>query len=139
MTDISKEAVERHIERIGPAPGPREGYHASLNYDTITMLRSLSARVEELEGDREQFALAIMGGEDAPGFAAAQLTETLVQLIADNRKDAIAWAEYDAKEAEKRGRLQGLDEAIEFLRCRPQTPQMIALIESINALKEQSQ
>lgn len=37
------------------------------------------------------------------------------------------------------GRLQGLDEAIEFLRCRPQTPQMIALIESINALKEQSQ
>lgn len=56
MTDISKEAVERHIERIGPAPGPREGYHASLNYETITMLRALSARVQELESQtHDQF------------------------------------------------------------------------------------
>lgn len=44
---------------------------------------------------------------------------------------------YGASEREV-GRLQGLDEAVEFLRCRPQTPQMIALIESINALKEQA-
>lgn len=49
MTDISKEAVERHIERIGPVQGPREGYHPSLNHDTVGMLRALSARVRELE------------------------------------------------------------------------------------------
>jgi hypothetical protein len=48
---------------------------------------ALIARVRELEGERERLALAICGGEDAPGYANAQTVETLEKLARDSAKD----------------------------------------------------
>ena len=48
---------------------------------------ALIARVRELERERERLALAICGGEDAPGYANAQTVETLEKLARDSAKD----------------------------------------------------
>ncbi|WP_170759921.1 hypothetical protein [Ruegeria lacuscaerulensis] len=116
--DNGKDAVQRYSSsRNASGLGFSNGIVLDSEGDFVAYSEyaALSARVAELENDRAELALAIMGGEDAPGFAAAQLTETLVKLIADNRKDAIAWAEYDAKQAEQRGRLQGLRDAADWI------------------------
>ena len=44
-------------------------------------------RIEELEAERERLALAICGGEDAPGYANAQTVETLEKVTRDNAND----------------------------------------------------
>jgi hypothetical protein len=46
MTDISKDAVERHILRIDPSNLAQD---RSLNSDTFIILRAQSVRIAELE------------------------------------------------------------------------------------------
>ena len=41
-------------------------------------------RIEQLERERERLALAICGGEDAPGYANAQTVEDLEKVARDN-------------------------------------------------------
>ena len=49
MTDISKDAVERHILRIDPSNLAQD---RSLNSDTFIILRAQSVRIAELEAER---------------------------------------------------------------------------------------
>jgi chromosome segregation ATPase len=46
--------------------------------------KEAEAYAEELEKERERLALAICGGEDAPGYANAQTVETLEKVARDN-------------------------------------------------------
>lgn len=46
--------------------------------------RKLRDRIEQLERERERLALAICGGEDAPGYANAQTVEALEKVVRDN-------------------------------------------------------
>ena len=43
--------------------------------------------IERLRDEREQLALAICGGEDAPGFANAQTVEKLVEIAEQSRRE----------------------------------------------------
>lgn len=59
-------------------------------------MREAAARIEEqaatiarLEGERERLALAICGGEDAPGYANAQPVEALEKVARDNAAAAM--------------------------------------------------
>lgn len=47
--------------------------------------QTADAIVAALEAERERLALAICGGEDAPGYANAQTVETLEQVARDNQ------------------------------------------------------
>ena len=46
-------------------------------------------RIEALTKERERLALAICGGEDAPGFANVQTVETLEKVARDNANDTM--------------------------------------------------
>jgi len=105
----------------------------------------LSARVDELENDREYLALAIMGGEDAPGFAMAQTTETLVELVDKNKESVRLFARHE-------GRLQGLNEAAKVAETKYEAPPKgihgfqgdmhvagLEIAKAIQSLKEQGQ
>jgi len=47
-------------------------------------IKAQAAEIERLRGERERLALAICGGEDAPGYANAQTIETLEKVARDN-------------------------------------------------------
>jgi hypothetical protein len=47
-------------------------------------IKAQAAEIERLRGERERLALAICGGEDAPGYANAQTVETLEKVARDN-------------------------------------------------------
>ena len=58
------------------------------NLPTKSVLADLfeaqAAEIKRLRGERERLALAICGGEDAPGYANAQTVETLERVARDN-------------------------------------------------------
>ena len=45
-----------------------------------------TARIEQLTAERDRLALAICGGEDAPGYANAQTVETLEHVAKQNQQ-----------------------------------------------------
>ena len=47
---------------------------------------AVADRIEDLQAERERLALAICGGEDAPGYANAQTVETLEHVAKQNRQ-----------------------------------------------------
>jgi hypothetical protein len=47
-------------------------------------------RIEALTAERERLALAICGGEDAPGYANVQTVETLEKVARDNANATMA-------------------------------------------------
>jgi hypothetical protein len=51
--------------------------------------RQSADRIEALTAERERLALAICGGEDAPGYANAQTVETLEKVARDNANDTM--------------------------------------------------
>lgn len=55
--------------------------------------REAADAIERLRREREELALAICGGEDAPGYANAQTVETLVKIVEDSRRIDRARAE----------------------------------------------
>ena len=55
--------------------------------------------IERLRDEREQLALAICGGEDAPGFANAQTVEKLVEIAEQNRREVAR--EYERSAADR--------------------------------------
>jgi hypothetical protein len=52
--------------------------------------RQSADRIEALTAERERLALAICGGEDAPGYANAQTVETLEKVARDNANATMA-------------------------------------------------
>ena len=69
-------------------------------------------RIEQLTAERHRLALAICGGEDAPGYANAQTVETLEHVAKQNRQSH--WATINsllAEEAERDEALNQLDSA----------------------------
>jgi hypothetical protein len=52
--------------------------------------RQTADRIEALTAERERLALAICGGEDAPGYANAQTVETLEKVARDNANATMA-------------------------------------------------
>ena len=70
-------------------------------------------RVEQLTAERERLALAICGGEDAPGYANAQTVETLEHVAKQNQQSHGATINsLLAAEAERDEALNQLDSAI---------------------------
>ena len=70
-------------------------------------------RVEQLTAERERLALAICGGEDAPGYANAQTVETLEHVAKQNQQSHGATINsLLATEAERDEALNQLDSAI---------------------------
>ena len=69
-------------------------------------------RVEQLTAERERLALAICGGEDAPGYANAQTVETLEHVAKQNQQSHGATINsLLAEEAERDEALNQLDSA----------------------------
>ena len=66
--------------------------------------------IERLRKDREDLALAICGGEDAPGYANAQTVEALVSIVRENYRDQRDRAE--AAEAKLATAREALSEVI---------------------------
>lgn len=62
---------------LARAIGEADGSALAGAHDAIALLR---AEIERLTRERERLALAICGGEDAPGYANAQTVETLHSL-----------------------------------------------------------
>ncbi len=58
--------------------------HDPYDVEFARRFTALRARVAELEAERERLALAICGGEDAPGYANAQHVEVLEKLARQN-------------------------------------------------------
>jgi hypothetical protein len=52
--------------------------------------RQTADRIEALTAERERLALAICGGEDAPGYANVQTVETLEKVARDNANATMA-------------------------------------------------
>jgi len=73
--------------------------------DVITKLQHQN---KILRQERDELALVIMGGEDAPGLAASLSVEELQKLQLDNQASAKAFHEYDLSQA----RSDALEEAI---------------------------
>jgi lipopolysaccharide biosynthesis regulator YciM len=84
------------------------------------------AAMAELQAERERLALAICGGEDAPGYANAQTVETLEHVAKQNRQSH--WATINsllAAEAERDRLREALtnilrSHAVSNVRTRPQ-------------------
>jgi hypothetical protein len=54
--------------------------------DAADAMNEAIARIEALTAERERLALAICGGEDAPGYANAQTIETLERVAKQNQQ-----------------------------------------------------
>ena len=116
MTDIGKDKVERFEPDV--KRDLRDRLYGAMerqqNGDWVryTEYATLSARVGELSADFEDAVLHL-----------------------HSYKKRVSELEVERDTARERGRLQGLDEAVEFLRTRPQTSQLVAIREAIEALK----
>jgi hypothetical protein len=73
---MSDELVKR-ARNLGP--------HDSIAY-AENLAAELTDRIEALTAERERLALAICGGEDAPGYANAQTIETLERVAKQNQQ-----------------------------------------------------
>lgn len=81
--DPSAIAVAR--ERLGRTAWPvKDSGHPGASEATIADLRTLLADHARLEAENEELRLAICGGEDAPGYAAAQTLETILNVLEGN-------------------------------------------------------
>ena len=63
-----------------------DGHYTKANTASFAAARldAQAAEIERLRDERERLALAICGGEDAPGYANAQTVETLEKVARDN-------------------------------------------------------
>ena len=89
-----------------------EDYVAELRSYGMLSTNQAAARIEQLTEERDRLALAICGGEDAPGYANAQTVETLEHVAKQNRQSH--WATINsllAEEAERDEALNQLDSA----------------------------
>ena len=68
---------------------------------------SKAAEIEKLRGERERLALAICGGEDAPGYANAQTIETLEKVARDNHNTTMEQIDRIKSQASEIERLRG--------------------------------
>lgn len=57
--------------------------------EAAARIEQQAATIARLEGERERLALAICGGEDAPGYANAQTVEALEKVARDNASAAM--------------------------------------------------
>ena len=74
-------------------------------------IEAQAAEIERLTQDRERLALAICGGEDAPGYANAQTVETLEKVARDNHNATMEQVNYTlAAEAKLAKAMGGLKE-----------------------------
>lgn len=78
MTDGNQYAIGKYLYQAEEQERYQELLDAERERD------ELSDRIEELTAERERLALAICGGEDAPGYANAQTVETLEKIARDN-------------------------------------------------------
>jgi hypothetical protein len=75
--------------------------------------------MHELREERERLALAICGGEDAPGYANAQTVETLEKVARDNANATMAEINCTlAVKAKLAKALAGLDKAAALIEDR---------------------
>lgn len=88
----------------------------------LKLARAVRARIEQdaatiarLEGERERLALAICGGEDAPGYANAQTVEALEKVARDNGAAAM-WQIDRTMKAE--AKVAALVAGLEKLSCK---------------------
>ena len=114
VSDAMTEAAAR-IEQLKAQNIRLSGMCYDLNAD-IQASNELGKALEEdagqLRAERERLALAICGGEDAPGYANAQTVETLEHVAKQNRQSH--WATINsllAEEAERDEALNQLDSA----------------------------
>jgi hypothetical protein len=63
---------------------------ADLRGKGFGVMEKAADRIEALTAERERLALAICGGEDAPGYANAQTVETLEKVARDNANAVMA-------------------------------------------------
>ena len=71
-----------------PQGGGVEPHDAGLLYlrdDVDAVIAALAAERDALRAERERLALAICGGEDAPGYAGTQTVEALESVAMQNR------------------------------------------------------
>jgi hypothetical protein len=85
----------------------------------------LSETINEAYSERERLALAICGGEDAPGYANAQTVETLEKVARDNANATIAQINrtlaVETKLAKAVASLETLEDASRFFGSDTQT------------------
>jgi len=113
MTDdlvkrLREVAIEKQSEAWGRVDGGQDcSISAMLAEECADRIEAQAAEIERLRGERERLALAICGGEDAPGYANAQTVETLIGVAEENRRfchserDRANSAESDAANARK--------------------------------------
>lgn len=83
MNDDLVDRLHWHHNFIGSNPWS-DGY--PFLREIRDRLGDAAARIEQLAAERERLALAICGGEDAPGYANAQTVETLEHVAKQNRQ-----------------------------------------------------
>jgi hypothetical protein len=88
--EVSPADITERISALQPSPA-REDETPADQSDAA----AARATVRRLVDEREQLALAICGGEDAPGYANAQTVEALVEHGADIDRATAAEAERD--------------------------------------------
>ena len=95
------------------------GYEVSLK--AIDAMTEAADRIEQLTAERERLALAICGGEDAPGYANAQTVETLEHVARQNQQShGETINSLLAAEAERDRLREALDNLLEALTAEDQ-------------------
>jgi len=79
-TEISKSALGQRNDFLHS-----QYANAADRIEALTDALIAKARIEALTAERERLALAICGGEDAPGYANAQTVETLEHVAKQNQ------------------------------------------------------
>lgn len=92
--DTETEAVERLVHDCDLAAGALRR-----SPSVRSILQDSSKTLRALKHERDELALVIMGGEDAPGLAASLSLEELQKLQLDNQASAKAFYEYDLSQA----------------------------------------
>jgi len=80
------------------------------------ILQDASKTLRALKHERDELALVIMGGEDAPGLAASLSLKELQTLQLDNQASVKAFHEYDLSQAITTARAEALEEAVTWLK-----------------------
>jgi hypothetical protein len=88
--------------------------HAQLS---STDLERIANRIEELEARSYTLAVAIMGGEDAPGYADSIDADVLADQLRKERLDHSAWVDAAVKVATATARRDALEEAANEVDC----------------------
>lgn len=92
---LTNDMIERHAAQVAELTRERDrladgkdGWKTSSD-EYERLFRNAEAKVAELTLERERLALAICGGEDAPGYANAQTVKTLEKVARDNFRDTM--------------------------------------------------